>query len=159
MTYSSAVISPDGLYRYQLTRRWGSGPLLPWIMLNPSTADETIDDNTIVRVKNFSDGFGFGGCRIGNLYAFRSTDPKTLWQQPDPVGPDNNIHLHRILREAEDNKIPVVAAWGVNARQERIDELLAMRGASRLRCLGTTKFGAPKHPLYLPVTAQLEFWP
>ena len=31
----SAVISDCGRYRYRLTRRWGDGYALPWIMLNP----------------------------------------------------------------------------------------------------------------------------
>lgn len=159
MTYSSAVLSPDGVYRYQLVRRWGSGLLLPWIMLNPSTADEMTDDPTIRRCIGFSKRFGYAGIRIGNLYAFRSSDPKTLWQQADPVGPDNNIHLRRILREAEDNKIPIVVAWGANAKQERVDEVLAMRGSNNFRCLSVTGNGHPGHPLYLSKNANLAHWP
>jgi hypothetical protein len=43
----SAVLSVDGLYRYRLSRAWGRGPSLAFIMLNPSTADAGIDDPTI----------------------------------------------------------------------------------------------------------------
>lgn len=39
-----AELSADRSYRYELGRRWGEGPLLPWIMLNPSTADALKDD-------------------------------------------------------------------------------------------------------------------
>jgi hypothetical protein len=44
----SAVISDDGVYRYQLTRTWDpESPELAWIMLNPSTADALADDPTV----------------------------------------------------------------------------------------------------------------
>jgi hypothetical protein len=47
-TPSSAVISPDGVYRYQLRRYWDSDlPLCGWVMLIPSTADADTDDPTI----------------------------------------------------------------------------------------------------------------
>jgi len=52
--------------------------------------------------------------------------------------------------------VVVIAAWGAHplAREEwRTLPDIA------LRCLGTTKSGAPKHPLYLPATATLEAWP
>ena len=48
----NATISPDGRYRYVLTRDWfpkrRMGHVL-WIMLNPSTASALIDDPTIRR--------------------------------------------------------------------------------------------------------------
>ncbi len=45
---SGAIISDDKKYRYQLWRIWDdSKPKILWIMLNPSTADESIDDPTI----------------------------------------------------------------------------------------------------------------
>lgn len=50
----SAVVSPDGRYRYLLERRWGNGPAIVWVMLNPSMADATVDDPTIRRVVSFS---------------------------------------------------------------------------------------------------------
>ena len=46
---SDALISPDGRYRYWLTRQWGEGMRVCWVMLNPSTADASIDDPTIRR--------------------------------------------------------------------------------------------------------------
>jgi hypothetical protein len=144
-----AVISRDGLYRYRLERTWSTGPTITWIMLNPSTADATHDDATIKRIVGFSRSWRFGTARVVNLYAYRATDPRQLWQAADPVGPDNDRHLTEALTGVE-----ALAAWGVNARPERVQAVLALHaaapGAGRLHALATTKAGAPRHPLYLP---------
>lgn len=45
-----AYFDKNKIYRYLLTRKWGnSGQKITWIMLNPSTTDDTIDDPTIRR--------------------------------------------------------------------------------------------------------------
>ena len=51
--------------------------------------------------------------------------------------------------------VPTVAAWGANAKPERVAQVLAMPGAHRLMCLGLTKAGQPRHPLYLRSDAAL----
>jgi hypothetical protein len=89
----SAVISPCGRYRYRLDRRWADGPSIAWIMLNPSTADSNTDDPTIRRIRAFSQAWGFGALTVVNLYAWRATDPRDLWQAPGPVGPENDAYL------------------------------------------------------------------
>lgn len=66
-------------YRYMLTREWDEhGDKICWVMLNPSTADETLDDPTIRRVRSFSQREGYGSLVVVNLYAMRATDPKGL---------------------------------------------------------------------------------
>lgn len=153
-----AVISDDGLYRYRLTRRWNRELMnLPFIMLNPSTADATDDDPTIRRCVGFARTWGFGGISVHNLYAFRATKPADLWAHDgDIVGPDNDRRLRNLLEWARLAKVPVVAAWGAHAKPFRVHQLKAMPGAAEvLHCLGRTKDGAPRHPLYLPADAEL----
>ena len=88
-----AIISQDDKYRYQLSRIWEEEkPKVLFIMLNPSTADADVDDPTIRRVVNFAKSWGYGGVFVGNLYAFRSTDPKGLRYIDNPVGEDNIGH-------------------------------------------------------------------
>lgn len=140
----AAVISPCGRYRYRLDRRWAAGPPIVWIMLNPSTADSSTDDPTIRRIRAFSQVWGFGALTVVNLYAWRATDPRELWQALDPVGPENDRYLAEAVSGVE-----VVAAWGANARPDRITEVLALPGMGRVQALKVTKAGQPRHPLYL----------
>lgn len=73
-----AVISQDQLYRYLLWRRWGTGPVVTWLMCNPSTADATVDDATIRKCTGFAKRWGFDGIHVINLFALRSRDPLAL---------------------------------------------------------------------------------
>jgi hypothetical protein len=140
----SAVISEDGRYRYRLDRRWGHGPRVVWIMLNPSTADAEQDDPTLRRITAFSRGWGFSALTVVNLYAWRATDPADLWTASDPVGPDNDFHIAEVCATSH-----VIAAWGAHARLDRIAAVLALPGMDGLRALAVTKTGQPRHPLYL----------
>lgn len=66
----SAVLSPDGVYRYELRRSWNPRPACGWIMLNPSRADATDDDPTVRRCLGFASAWGYGSLLIHNLYVF-----------------------------------------------------------------------------------------
>jgi hypothetical protein len=149
LTQSGAVFSADEAYRYLLTRSWLPGrPVMTMIMLNPSTATATADDNTIRRCTGFAHREGCGGLEVVNLFALRATNPAHLRPHPDPVGPRNDefIAAHCLPGRL------VVAAWGVsgslNNRDQHVTQMLAGSGVT-LRCFGTTNSGAPLHPLYL----------
>lgn len=90
---------------------------------------------------------------VVNLYALRATDPRELRQAADPVGPQNDGYINRAMQLA-----PVgseVAGWGVHG---------GLRGAEiadrfpQLKVLGLTKDGHPRHPLYMPRSAQPALW-
>lgn len=152
---ASAVLSADGLYRYELARTWSDTAPVTFVMLNPSTADASLDDPTIRRCIGFARAWGHGGIRVVNLYALRSTDPKALWCAPDPVGPDNDEYLRRAAASGG----PLIAAWGANARPDRVAAVLALPGLEALQALGVTKAGQPRHPLYLRGDAAPTPWP
>lgn len=152
----SARISADGLYRYRLTRAWGDGEIAVFVMLNPSTADAAIDDPTIRRCIGFAKTWGMAGIEVVNLYAYRATNPAELWGADDPVGPDNDEFL---TTAAFARPGPLVAAWGVNAKPPRVMEVLSLPGFDRLQCLGTTKDGYPRHPLYVRGDTRPQAWP
>lgn len=152
---SDAMISRDGQYRWSLTRRWSDGPLLVWIMLNPSTANAFTDDPTIRRCIGFAKAWGYGGIYVVNLYALRSTDPKALWQHPDPIGPRNNETIAAAV-----NHPMVVLAWGSSASSSRAREVIEILRAAagekpcRIVALGWTRQGQPRHPLYVRAETQ-----
>jgi hypothetical protein len=148
-TDSGAVISECGTYRYRLWRYWEPDrPRCNFLMLNPSTADETVDDPTIRRVVRYARDWGHGGIVVTNLFSLRSTDPAALKSAPDPVGPDNDRHI----LEAATGSTIVIAAWGahpgIEGRVRDVRRMLA-DGGIPLHCLATTKGGHPGHPLFL----------
>ena len=152
--YKDAVLSEDGVYRYELYRRWADNtrPVL-WVMLNPSTADAEIDDPTIRRVIGFSQSWGFQAAIVCNLFALRATNPQALRTHSDPVGPDNDDYLMRAVCASD----RIVVAWGAHpfasSRAAWVKKLLP-----NSHCLGVTKEGHPRHPLYARADAQLVKW-
>jgi hypothetical protein len=160
---SSAVLSDDRVYRYVLRRIWDAdtAPLLV-IGMNPSTADESADDPTIRRCVGFARRWGYGGLLMGNLFAWRSTDPTGLpslhnHDGRSPVGEFgpwergvrqsvNNVWLKCMAEQAG----MTLAAWGAikmpvgwECRPEDVKVLLGS-----MHTLGLTKEGHPRHPLY-----------
>jgi hypothetical protein len=161
---SAANISPCGTYRYTLHRRIPS--VLRWVkpclfvMLNPSTADATKDDPTIRRCIGFAKREGCTGITVVNLFALRATHPVELDKHVDPFGPDNAKHLSEQISAHFQIGI-IVAAWGASPMTlgwEPIDVLkMALRNAGAL-CLGMTKDGHPRHPLYVKGDHPLVPW-
>lgn len=156
----AAVISDDGLYRYSLVRRWDvTLPVMVFIMLNPSTADANLDDPTIRRCMGFARTMGFGGIMVVNLFAFRATSPDDMKAAEDPVGLDNDHWLGKAFDYCSRAQRSAVAAWGVHGQHKDRDYAVAALAAKHgveLMCLGKTKGGDPRHPLYVKGDTALE---
>lgn len=151
---SDALISSCGQYRYWLTREWDEGSFsLPIIMLNPSTADASEDDPTIRRCIAFAKREGFGGVRVMNLFAFRSPSPVAMKASADPIGPESFRHFETLFAHVASNtEHPVLCAWGSHGGHMGRDAAIIKEAryfGARLVCLGTTKDGHPRHPLYV----------
>lgn len=157
MIDKSAIFSPDRKYRYTLNRIWNrkKGHVL-FVCLNPSTADENVDDPTIRRCIRFAESWGYGGMVMCNLFALRSTDPKILYVHEAPNGMLNNFHI-----EHEDNLADItVAAWGMHGALMNRGPNVARLYLARPMCLSLTKNGHPRHPLYLKKNLKpVPFWP
>ena len=153
---NTAIISECGRYRYTLHRAWNDdAPRMTYIMLNPSTADASKDDPTIRRCIGFAKREGCGGLNVVNLFAYRGTNPADMKAADDPVGPENDKWVGRIFATADG---PRVVAWGADPfARERAARM--GRAWRNLMCLGKTKSGAPRHPLYVPADAPLVAWP
>ncbi|MAJ43211.1 MAG: hypothetical protein CMF96_00515 [Candidatus Marinimicrobia bacterium] len=143
---SDAIFSDDRIHRYTLWRIWNKElPKVLFIGLNPSTATETKNDPTIRRCMGYAKYWGYGGYIMGNIFAFRSTNPAKLRNTSDPIGPKNDYWLKRLYEEAD----LTIAAWGTNGKyMNRGNQVLEL--FSNLKCLRITKNGYPSHPLYLP---------
>lgn len=162
---SGAIISEDQKYRYRLWRSWDSEkPVAGWMMLNPSTADALYDDPTIRRCMGLSQKWGFGGIEVVNVFAFRTKTPQilraALLDGHDVIGPENLEHISAVAPSVE----MLVCGWGSTFDGKKMDVVLAhLRDLRRnnlvvTRCLGRTKDGQPRHPLYLPNNVVTEEW-
>ena len=147
----SVSFSPDRRYRYWLEAKMSErvGVCL-FLMLNPSRADESRSDPTVTRCKGFANGWGYGVLWVCNLFAMRSPRFEDLKQSADPVGAMNDRHIEGYAREAD----RVVCAWGNHGlhlgRGESVLRMLEQDGLSgKMRHLGLTLEGQPRHPLYL----------
>jgi len=139
-----ATISNCQQYRYELRRIWDDAkPLVLFIGLNPSTADAESDDNTSRVCINYAKHWGYGGLLLGNLFAFRSTDPSALYTALDPVGPDNDVWLQKLQAEAS----MVVCAWSATGSYRNRDKSV-LSFLQNPHCLTKLKTGHPGHPLY-----------
>ncbi len=143
-----ATLDPTGQYRYTLWRVWDSeAPRVAFVMLNPSTADASVDDPTIRRCIGFARTWGYGSLEVVNLFAYRATSPQILRAAADPVGPDNEAHLLATRQKVT----PIILAWGnqgtfLGRNQTVLEQLVNIEN---VYCLGLTAGGHPCHPLYL----------
>lgn len=160
MNVRKAIFSPCGLYRYtldfELPDLFAAGPprSIVVIMLNPSTADATHDDPTIRRVIGFARREGIARVGVRNLFAWRATDPANLCTTADPIGPDNDV----AIRMAVAGSNGVLCAWGATYVPGIAQRVAAVKGMlagmvavcpKPISCLGLTRSGEPRHPLYV----------
>jgi hypothetical protein len=148
----SARISPCRQYRWTLTRDWGQGKRICWVMLNPSDADHRIDDPTIRRVIHFTRSWGYTGLTVVNLYPYRSPNPKRCeaWATDPKLATAVKVALTRnvsIISHHCKLATMIVAAWGNNPWDVVWLESIVDSIGQEIYCLGTTAGGAPKHPM------------
>ena len=151
------LYSSDMVFRYAFGRWWGDPDLAAtavWVLLNPATGDtERRPRPTLGRCISRSRAIGATGLVIVNLFAFRHTDPRELRSAADAEGPANDDVL-RVLTSAGQQTI---VAWGahgaLHGRSRTVGPLL-----TEPRCLGITRRGEPRHPLYVPADADLVPW-
>jgi hypothetical protein len=164
---STAILSPDGLYRYELERDVPGnecGPTLGVFGVNPSTADASLEDPTTRRIAGFARLLGFGRYLLGNEFAYRATDVKALAALPLDVaiGPFNDECIRRIMGVSH----TILFAWGPLAKlpprlRNRWKDMVRMADdACKVpMCLGVAQDGHPRHPLMLPYSAPMVAWP
>jgi len=150
-----AVFDASGMYRYSLWRAWyADHPRIVFIMLNPSTADEQRNDPTIRRCIEFARTWQFGSVEVVNLFAYRATDMKELLKVDDPVGEEND----RFIVKAVEGCSTIVVGWGTKGtllgRDRQVMQLLTSK--QDVYCLGMTKDGHPRHPLYVKGDTRLS---
>lgn len=166
-----AAFSPCGRYRHALFRERIGDYLIPtsartalFIGMNPSTAAADVDDPTCRREQAVA---WREGCRFyvkANVMDWRATEPARLrWAGVVPRSDANLDWIARLARGARMDGGFAVAAWGAlpAAQQPYATEALEVLKAAGvpLFCLGFTRAGHPRHPLYLASGAPLLPFP
>ena len=151
----SAIFSDCEKYRYLLSRVWNiQKEGIVFVGLNPSTADERIDDPTIRRCRGFAESWGYGSMIMLNLFAYRSTDPKNLKNCVDPVGCHNSNFIDVYLEHYK-----TIACYGnggnyLNRHKEFLKKYREKKYRDNLYAIKILKNGMPSHPLYLKKNLQ-----
>lgn len=183
---ASALFSANERHRYGLERDLRAGDKSPLftalavlprrrlvaIGMNPSTADAFDPDPTVTRELGFARAWGCSLYSKGNLYGWREPKPALMWAEHragvDIVGPHNDDAIRTMLTMLARDGGVALACWGrMHAsgdkalQEQRVFAVcrLAVEIGVQWQCLGKNADGSPKHPLYLPKTAQLEPWP
>lgn len=112
---STAVFSKDNKCRYLLKFEWDSNkPKSCIIMIQPSTADEVLTDQTTMLVRNNAVAHNFGSISIVNVFC-------TL----NPKKPENDrINSSVILEECSAADVVIVAYGRGTAHTEEKEKLL-----------------------------------
>ncbi|WP_186263334.1 DUF1643 domain-containing protein [Burkholderia gladioli] len=172
----SAIISPCGTYRYRLERGpfenvgvleldddgvWEfRGKVIAFFGINPSTADASINDQTVMKWIGFCQRWRAQRFIVGNVSAYRATDVNALANAL--VSPDEyrrNIgHLENIIAAAD----ILVPCWGRRSKAPKhmrndFDTVMAMllTSGKPVMAFGLTGSGDPKHPLMLGYDTKL----
>lgn len=156
---AGAIFSECDRYRYRLWRVWDPAkPKVCFVMLNPSTATHEVLDPTVTRCKKRAEALGYGGLEVANIFALRSTDPKALYEVPDPVGPEN---FSAIVDAVKDCAI-AICAWGGHGSFLNIGPMIKERlqqfYPGKAHYLKLNSDGSPAHPLYPPYSLQPVLW-
>jgi len=157
----NAIISECGQYRYRLDREVqdNGGPVFLYSGINPSTANETKDDQTTKKWIGFTKIFGGSKYIAINPFGYRSKNVKDLASVFDPVGPEWLEHTFQAISEAD----ILVPCWGNTTKAPKLvrgqfDQLLRMMvdSGKPIKCFGFTASGDPLHPMMLGYNTVLQ---
>ena len=149
MFKADTIFLEDKVHRYVLTREWDlDKPSIMFIALNPSIGrTKKLTTPTIRRCIGFARQWGFGKLFVANLFSFRATFPKDLFNSHNPVGNKNDYWLKKLAKDVD----KIVLAYGNRGKfKNRHDEILKI--IDDPYCIKKLKTGMPPHPLYLKYT-------
>ena len=157
----TALLSDCGTFQYRLSRRWGLGPALLFIMLHPSTIDAKFDDATILKCMGFAKRYGFSAIEVVNIFAFRASSLRALKSSGWRTGPMNAHHVARATAETLRDGGKIVLAWGANicGRSEAVELINDLvRRDIPMHALRVLADGSPAHPRALSYNSEMQIF-
>ena len=158
------MFSQCGSYRWILKRELLSGKkTVVFVGLNPSKANASNNDRTLIRIINFCSRWNYKNIYIINLFSLISKSPIHLSKSNDPIGGNNDLITLKALEFWWKNiNCDLWLGWGDKGKLYRRDsfvlgliknlsnlELNENNYSRRILTLGISKKGNPRHPLYM----------
>lgn len=135
-----------------------------FVMINPSTADETTPDRTVEKCIKIAENNQCTDLYIVNLFPLRTKNVKevdhymknTAASDVRPFSEENDRHIAEVMGMLN---AEIVVAWGAYKKIVST-EILAINFFKKykgynFKCLGVNQDGSPKHPLFLKATTPL----
>lgn len=150
---TDAKFSADRKCRFWLLRVWDdTKPIICFVLLNPSKANEADNDPTVVKLIAYAQRWGYGGFVLVNIFSYCATDPRELWrahkQCVDVVGGEKGFVLSLQEYAAKFGAQRFIAGWG---KDKTLRHRLVAGADWDLECWKKNADGSPTHPLYLPI--------
>ncbi len=162
---SFCLFSECKSYRWILKRELLIGKkTVVFIGLNPSRANLSTNDRTLVRIIKFCSRWNYKNIYIINLFGLISKSPIQLSKSKDPIGENNDfITLKSLEFWRENSNCDLWLGWGdkgqLKGRDRKVLKLIKNFSdlksnennySKRVLSLGLSKKGNPRHPLYMP---------
>lgn len=152
----------DKNYRYVLGTK-GKNPLFV-IGINPSTGVPGVPDPTMKAAEKITINHGFDSIMMLNIYAQRATNPKNIDKKMNLELHKNNMEVIKNFFDAQEQPPMIWAAWGTNIRRRKflkdclgdLVEIASKHNAIWYHAGSFTKYGHPRHPLYLARDINME---
>ena len=148
--HRTALFSRDRRFRYRLGRRWGDGAAVCFVLLNPSTADETREDPTVRRCIGFAEASATAPSRSSTSTRTSRRTPRSCGGRATPWGATTTGTSRRPCGSASGwswRGACTRPGWSGRRRSWR----LLRRMGVEPHCLRLTASGHPEHPLRLPL--------
>lgn len=143
-----AHFSVNRKHRHWLYREWDrTKPVVTFIGLNPSTANESTDDPTIRKVTKIAANNGYGRFYMLNLYTCVTAHPQYIVDYP-------SIEEILLVWRSSFEFTSVVFCWG-NFKQAQARAPIVIQKFPSALCIDRNKNGSPKHPLYCKDNSKL----
>jgi len=160
--YDGWLYIGDDKTRYALGQPGANNLIV--IGINPSSATPEKDDPTIRRVRKTAEMNGFDGWIMLNIYPVRSAKPEDMPEKVDKQLSRYNIAVIRKIME-ENPVAHIWSAWGdaIDSRDYYMTELQKILDVTEneqwFRKGTLTRWGNPRHPLYLPYKTEFTWFP
>ncbi|WP_255167145.1 DUF1643 domain-containing protein [Natrononativus amylolyticus] len=145
MVKRDAIFSADNEHRYRLFRSLDGDfrdKTLTFVLLNPSTADDEIDDDATKRCIEIAKYHDFKHLEIVNLFSLIEPTSEDLEDAKNPVRQENDKHIIESCEEAD----KIICGWGnIGDHMNRAAEVYEKISHHDLECLRVNQTGEPTY--------------